>query len=91
MNRRGFLSFLGGGLVAAPAIVRAASLMPVKALLLPPLPKPWVCSQGGFLVPDEIMADIMAMREQFGVLQSESQFVPMVDSRLPRWAKVLRA
>ena len=32
LSRRGFLGGLGAGLIAAPAIVRAASLMPVKAL-----------------------------------------------------------
>jgi hypothetical protein len=32
LNRRGFLTFLGGGLISAPAIVRAASLMPVRAI-----------------------------------------------------------
>jgi hypothetical protein len=31
-NRRSFLFGLGSSLIAAPAIVRAASLMPVKAL-----------------------------------------------------------
>lgn len=36
MNRRGFLRGFGVALVAAPAIVRAASLMPVKAIVLPP-------------------------------------------------------
>lgn len=32
MNRRSFLIGLGSGLVAAPAIVRAASLMPVRGV-----------------------------------------------------------
>ncbi len=31
-NRRGFLTGLGSLLIAAPAIVRAASIMPVKAM-----------------------------------------------------------
>jgi hypothetical protein len=35
INRRGFLSFLGAGLIAAPAIVRAASLMPVRGIVMP--------------------------------------------------------
>lgn len=30
-SRRAFLGFLGSGIIAAPAIVRAASIMPVKA------------------------------------------------------------
>ena len=34
-SRRGFLFGLGASAVAAPAIVRAASLMPVRALRLP--------------------------------------------------------
>ncbi len=34
LARRGFLMWLGS-LVAAPAIVRAASLMPVKAIVVP--------------------------------------------------------
>jgi hypothetical protein len=37
-SRRVFLGGLGAGLIAAPAIVRAASLMPVRALkIVPPL------------------------------------------------------
>lgn len=32
LSRRGFLSGLGAALITAPAIVRATSLMPVKAL-----------------------------------------------------------
>ena len=32
LSRRWFLGGLGAGIIAAPAIVRAASLMPVKAL-----------------------------------------------------------
>jgi len=35
MNRRGFLTGLGAALVAAPAIVRAGSLMPVKTMIEP--------------------------------------------------------
>jgi hypothetical protein len=31
-SRRGFLAALGCGIIAAPAIVRAASIMPVKAI-----------------------------------------------------------
>jgi hypothetical protein len=38
MNRRGFLSFLGGSLVAAPAIVKCASLMPVRGIIMPTEP-----------------------------------------------------
>jgi hypothetical protein len=35
LSRRGFLGGLGAGLIAAPAIVRAASLMPVRAIIEP--------------------------------------------------------
>lgn len=35
MNRRGFLLGLGASLIAAPAIVRAGSLMPVRAIVQP--------------------------------------------------------
>lgn len=35
LHRRGFLLGLGAGLVAAPAIVRAASLMPVRGIIMP--------------------------------------------------------
>lgn len=31
-SRRGVLGFLGTGIIAAPAIVRAASIMPVRAI-----------------------------------------------------------
>lgn len=33
MDRRGFLSSLGSGIICAPAIVRAASIMPVRNVL----------------------------------------------------------
>lgn len=39
-TRRGFLSFLGGALVAAPTIVKAASLMPVRGIVMPWRPNP---------------------------------------------------
>lgn len=45
MNRRGFLTGLGVALFAAPAVVRAASLMPVKGLIVP-IPK-WKLFLGG--------------------------------------------
>lgn len=32
-DRRGFLSFLGTGVICAPAIVRAASIMPVRSMV----------------------------------------------------------
>lgn len=35
MNRRGFLLGLGTSIIAAPAIVRAASLMPVRGIVMP--------------------------------------------------------
>ena len=38
LNRRSFFSGLAAAF-AAPAIVRAASIMPVKALILPPEPE----------------------------------------------------
>lgn len=42
MNRRGFFLGLGASLVAAPAIVRAASLMPVRGIVMPITDAPWV-------------------------------------------------
>ena len=35
MDRRGFLFGAGASLIAAPAIVRAASLMPVRGIIMP--------------------------------------------------------
>lgn len=35
LNRRGFLSFLGTGIVAAPAIVRAEVLMRLRGIVMP--------------------------------------------------------
>jgi hypothetical protein len=35
MDRRSFLTGLGASLVAAPAIVRAAGLMPVRGIIMP--------------------------------------------------------
>src|SRR4051812_3637220 len=39
LNRRGFLTGMGS-LLAAPAIVRAASLMPIRAIEVPGWPMP---------------------------------------------------
>jgi hypothetical protein len=36
-----------------------------------------VDSAGGFLVPEELMANIIVLREQFGVFRQECQIVPM--------------
>jgi HK97 family phage major capsid protein len=36
-----------------------------------------VDSAGGFLVPEELMANIIVLREQFGVFRKECQLVPM--------------
>ncbi len=36
-----------------------------------------VDSAGGFLVPEELMANIIVLREQFGVFRRECQVVPM--------------
>src|ERR1043165_2133380 len=36
-----------------------------------------VDSAGGFLVPEELMANIIVLREQFGVFRQECQVVPM--------------
>lgn len=41
MNRRSFLAGLGS-LIAAPAIVRASSLMPVRGIVMPVSPGVWV-------------------------------------------------
>lgn len=41
LSRRGFFAGLGASLVAAPAIVRAASLMPVKVVVRPHPCKMW--------------------------------------------------
>ena len=35
LDRRNFIAGLGTGLICAPAIVRATSLMPIKPLLVP--------------------------------------------------------
>jgi hypothetical protein len=35
MDRRSFLTGLGASLIAAPAIVQAASLMPVRQIVMP--------------------------------------------------------
>jgi hypothetical protein len=56
VSRRGFIGGLAG-LLAAPAIVRATSLMPVKVFRRPLLDLPenrWVGYGGTFNVPDLI-------------------------------------
>lgn len=35
MNRRSFLFGVGASMIAAPAIVRAASLMPIRGIVMP--------------------------------------------------------
>lgn len=55
IGRRGFLIGLGSLLVAAPAIVRAASLMPVR----------------GIVMPVEPVADVWAIAETSRALERE--------------------
>jgi hypothetical protein len=68
MDRRGFIKGLGGLFVAAPAIVRAASLMPVRgAPLITKAVVPLFRGPGGWIVhPDIVRADptMLARLEQ---------------------------
>jgi HK97 family phage major capsid protein len=43
---------------------------------------------GGFLVPEELMANIIVLREQFGVFRQECQVVPMGSDTL-NWPRRL--
>ncbi len=47
-----------------------------------------VDSAGGFLVPEELMANIIILREQFGVFRQECQVVPMGSDTL-NWPRRL--
>ncbi len=60
LNRRGFLGGLGASIVAAPAIVRAASIMPVRGIIMSVAP-PRFDALGGFLVPQEYCAELMRL------------------------------
>jgi hypothetical protein len=66
IDRRGFITGLVS-LVAAPAIVRVSSLMPVKSFgeiadsLIVPAPRPWVTIEDSFL------------RTLFGILEKHPQ------------------
>jgi hypothetical protein len=53
-SRRGFLVGLGASLVAAPAIVRASSLMPVRAIKIPTEQEIWLFGEQPGLSPNAV-------------------------------------
>lgn len=70
LSRRGFLGGLSASIIAAPAIVRSASLMPVRTMLVRPAPfslesllvQPIPSlDDGGFIVSQEYCAELMKM------------------------------
>jgi hypothetical protein len=58
LNRRGLIGGLIGTLVAAPAIVRAANIMPVRT---PALLRPAVDPQPGFVGNASISGDVLVV------------------------------
>jgi hypothetical protein len=68
MNRRGFLMGMAGILATAtaPAIVRAASIMPVMEAGSVWLPTEWEWSKEGIFVPGELVQPITIILEASG-------------------------
>jgi hypothetical protein len=73
-SRRGFIAGLGALFVAAPAIVRAASIMPVKAIRQPTIEEISRLLHARMEEAYRITREQMA-RELFGVTQRTPQFV----------------
>jgi hypothetical protein len=74
MNRRGFLLGLGAGLVASRAIVRAASLMPVRGIVMDAWP-PYGASPA-MLATAELRAALAQAMSDFAAFGSCELFVP---------------
>jgi hypothetical protein len=85
-SRRGFLSLLGVGIITAPAIVRPASLMKVRSLLLPE--------------PIDLMGEANTLLVEWGKeLQRDEiqglfreyarQILFMPETLKPRWANMM--
>lgn len=64
MNRRGFLTGLGVTLIAAPAIVRAASLMPVRGIVMP-------------TEPMSLMSNMVRLQEELSLRKSRMIYTLM--------------
>lgn len=78
MKRRGFLEAMLAA-AAAPAIVKASSLMPVRA------PARWAISAGGFLVPNsDAMFDLGAWRDRPRVVYTLREFAVSDDRNFER-------
>lgn len=80
ISRRWFLGGLASSVVA-PAIVRASSLMPVRAVIIRATP---FSADGGFFVPEELLDQVLALREAFRPFRRECQVVPM-ESGILNW------
>ena len=61
MDRRSFLTGFGASLIAAPAIVRASSLMPVRGIILPiDFKSIWARELHYLLIDQRMFADLIA-------------------------------
>ncbi len=84
LHRRSFLTGLGASLFAAPAIVRAASLMPVKAIEVEAV---WrEIHRGAVLALDEYPEE-MSQRLTQTILYGNPDYMPMkFAGLLPAWS-----
>lgn len=69
VSRRSFITGLVSFVAAAPAIVRAPSLMPIRTFI--ELPRPLDDLRGGFLVPPEYASEIFELIGQVGVVRAK--------------------
>ena len=72
-SRRGFIAGLASLVVAAPAVVRAASLMPVRAIIVP-TPKMQSLVGWGHL-PSERIREIAEMLSQTNEILDDLTFI----------------
>ena len=73
-DRRGFIAGLASIVVAAPAIVRASSLMPVRALIVAPAPQMQSLVGWGHLPFDRIR-EIAEMLSQSNAIIDDLSFI----------------
>jgi hypothetical protein len=84
-SRRGFLSILGLGVIAAPAIVRSASLMKVRSLL----PEPLVLDYQFIRGPGIQIAYGELRNQMFKEYVRQNLFTPYAEALKPQWAEMM--
>ena len=80
MNRRGFLIGLGAALVAAPAIVRIANIMPVRA--------PRLLTLDEILRAKASMIDSIGPTDRYKVFLNPQQYADLIGRKMSRFDQV---